>query len=378
VNPQRLQGTNGSPKILLFDMDGVLLTPGGYHRALQDTVARLGSALGFSNARLTLEDIHALEACGVTNEWASAAMCLALLALRLWERFPGVEVGPSRLAQPVEAHGLPPPDFAAFIRQMAAAQRAIPEPLARARSLLPVEAHPLIDAAYSVEALSHRVQQEHVLGSRTFARTYRLPAVWDVPSYLLAYDRSNLSPALHMRLAEWLARPEQRAVVFTNRPSTAPDGVFCTPEAELGARLVGVEGIPLVGGGGVMWLAAQRGVPQGTFHKPHPVHALAALGRALGDSLTEAFVRAAELALERRGQAGWARLEGAQVWVFEDSTGGLESLKAAQRLLAARGISMQVHLIGVSDSPPKRAALEQAGARVYDTLEEAWNAVTRV
>ncbi|RMD92033.1 MAG: hypothetical protein D6814_17515, partial [Calditrichaeota bacterium] len=65
--------------IFLFDMDGVLLTPVGYHKALKQTVERVGQMLGFAGVELTTEEIAAFEAAGVTSEWDTAAICSALL-----------------------------------------------------------------------------------------------------------------------------------------------------------------------------------------------------------------------------------------------------------------------------------------------------------
>ena len=53
-----------SQKILLFDMDGVLLEPGGYHKALTETVRLIGESLGYKNVELTPADIAAFEAAG--------------------------------------------------------------------------------------------------------------------------------------------------------------------------------------------------------------------------------------------------------------------------------------------------------------------------
>ena len=49
-------------KILLFDMDGVLLESRGYHLALQETVRIMAIALGFEDRTLSADDIATFEA----------------------------------------------------------------------------------------------------------------------------------------------------------------------------------------------------------------------------------------------------------------------------------------------------------------------------
>ncbi len=363
-------------KILLFDMDGVLLTPHGYHQALQDTVARMGHALGFSGAALTLGDIHALEACGITNEWESAAMMLAQLVQALRDHALEISPTPLLVSQPIPPHGIPPPDFPALIGQLSAPHLQILPPIPRAKTVLPAGVHAILDAAYSIGGLSHRTLQEHVLGSTEFARVYQLPPLLNLPSYLLAHDVSNFSPALQTRLCTWLALPGHYRAIFTNRPSAAPDGIFCTHEAEMGAMVIGLPDWPLAATGGIVWLAGQRGTPGGLFNKPHGVHALAALRVALGDPLKLALGRAAGLALDGVRDPAWLELDEAEVWIFEDAPTGLHSLAAAQKILAAHGVHILPHLVGVAQSQVKRASLAQAGAQVFGTLEAALSLIS--
>jgi FMN phosphatase YigB (HAD superfamily) len=77
-------------KILLFDMDGVLLESHGYHLALQETVRRMALALGFWDASLSSNDIAAFEAGGITSEWDVAAISTALLLETAWRDEPGL------------------------------------------------------------------------------------------------------------------------------------------------------------------------------------------------------------------------------------------------------------------------------------------------
>jgi FMN phosphatase YigB (HAD superfamily) len=68
-------------KILLFDMDGVLLDPLGYHKALIETVRLVSRSMGFDDFILSDKDIAQFEALGISSEWDSSALCAALLVI---------------------------------------------------------------------------------------------------------------------------------------------------------------------------------------------------------------------------------------------------------------------------------------------------------
>jgi hypothetical protein len=101
------------------------------------------------------------------------------------------------------------------------------------------------------------------------------------------------------------------------------------------------------------------------------VHALAALRATLGETAETAVQMATDLALEGQNDPSWARLQDAEVHVFEDTTGGLESALAAQRILEEAGTSIHIALYGISPEEVKAGALQSAGATTFDTLSEA-------
>jgi beta-phosphoglucomutase-like phosphatase (HAD superfamily) len=369
-------------KVLLFDMDGVLLEPAGYHRALQETVAQVGQLLGYGRVQLDAQDITAFEAAGVASEWDSAAICAALLLVNLWPVHPALRL-PVAVGAPVIApHATPPPDFRPFIGALARPDLRDMPPLRRAEVLLCTSGTLNGDQRRALEkilrtarqmdgSLTHRLFQELVLGSRTFAETYDLAPALDVESFLSRYDRPTLSPSTGDRLARWLEAPQHRAAIFTGRPSRAPARRAGAPEAEIGARRAGVESLPIVGLGGLGWLADRRGCEPEALLKPSPVHTLAALRRAGGDTLVNALEASAALAIEGQADAFWATLRRAQVYVFEDTVPGLRSIVAARDLLAQAGVPIQTRLFGVAARAEKRQALEAAGAAVTPDLAAA-------
>jgi len=358
-------------KIALFDMDGVLLASHGYHRALQETVRLAACSLGFPDTTLSESDIAVFESVGVTSEWDEAAISTALLQLAAWR------------AEENGNQGIRP-DFGAFALSLNREELEGLGPLERAvRAVQPLldgldkirQEHILnliLNARQPQVSHTHRIFQELVLGSREYQRLYGLCAEFDQESYLLVHDISHLDGQRYTNLMDWFSQPGHSAAIMTSRPSLPPSGLFGTPEAELGAQLVGLSHLPLVGWGGISWLAAYYEVEPQSILKPDAVHALAAIQMALGTDMENALRQAFIFSRSPSGDpAAWRVLEGAEILVFEDSPVGLQSGKAAQAALARAGVMVTLGLYGISQFAVKKQALAAQGAQVHGTLAEA-------
>jgi hypothetical protein len=368
-------------KILLLDMDGVLLKPMGYHKALKETVRLIARSLGFDNTSLYSKDISASESAGVSSEWDSAAICAALLLEKTWE-YNKIQQYPISLTEPTINHsGYASPDFQSFATRMSQAYFSGLRAFERAEQLLIEQSSQhnsnqkrqlqaiLRNARAADGSLTHRTFQELVLGSQTYTRTYDRPAALNANSYLLKYDRSILSSQARGFLNEWLKKPHHKAIIFTSRPSNPLSGTFSTPEAELGAELVQLENLPILGLGGLAWLSEHLGTSLQAFLKPSPVHVLSALQLALGASLENALTNAANLVEGGQFGSSWKRLNGAQVWVFEDTSGGLQSAITAQAILGQHGCKIAFSLYGIATDPAKIRTLQNVGAKTTPNVD---------
>lgn len=373
-------------KILLFDMDDVLLEAHGYHRGLQDTVSFIAASLGYEKASLTMDDIAVFEASGVTSEWDSSAICVALMLEKAWSVDPQKQLPSQVNLNPNTKLTIEPPDFSKFAAALGETSLKSLRPRVRAERLIIKNADHLthlqkntildiLNNARQIDgSLTHRVFQELILGSSEFRRTYNLEPFFDTESYLSMYDLPTLSSEQRALLTEWLQLPGHRGAILTNRPSLAPQGYFSTPEAEIGARLVGLDHLPIAGFGGLIWLSHTRGLDQEVYIKPSPVHALTALRLALGDSQEKALKNATALAVDNQLDPTWQQLQDAQVSVFEDTAGGLESLLAASKYLHAFNIDFETQLFGISANRQKRFSLESTGAHLCPSLSSALKA----
>lgn len=372
-------------KIFLFDMDGVLLESRGYHLALQETVRRMAMALGFGDCTLSPDDIAAFEAGGITCEWDEAAICAASFLDIAWKDESGCNL-PDSLAQSVliDPGRRSPPNFYALAQALSTPEMLSLHPLERAE-LYFLKRHQhsisqehilrslILGARMAELSLTYRTFQELVLGSTEFFRAYNLASELDCESYLLKYDHSNLPDADRDRLKNWISIPHHAAAVITSRPSHPPVGIFSTPEAEIGAKLVGLDGIPILGWGGMCWLGLQRHSDPQSLIKPSPVHALAGLRMACGESQETALSAAADLVETRYAGSGWKQFTGAQVCVFEDTPGGIKSLQAAQEILIGSGVRIETKSIGIAQKQIKIKALIANKAEIFPSLIDAIN-----
>ncbi len=209
-------------KILLFDMDGVLLQPRGYHKALQKTVQLLGTALGFQDLRLNREEIYRFEGVGISSEWDSSAICLALMMREAWKVDPGAGV-PEALDQMGGANGpLELPGWDHFLDQIEVKTNPDTDPLQLAEKILisgldlnqSENVREILKNAHDPdESISCRTFQELVLGSRAYQDTYQKSPVLNAPGTLREYDRTQLNSGTRGKLYRWMRGSDRKSGV---------------------------------------------------------------------------------------------------------------------------------------------------------------------
>lgn len=382
-----------SRTLILLDVDGVLIHPVGYKAALRATLDRFAAHMGQPSLGVTDDVIAVFEACGLTNEWDSGAMCATALLLAALDTRPDLRRATldDTLAA-IRAAGLTisPPDFAAVARGLAHHDGDGVAPSAHYLALLadrtdaanlPLASALLHDVYDVLNTPTTRTFQTHTLGSERFAATYGAPAAFESESYLTTYDTPLLDAQNHARLAAWHTAPDGGVAIFTARPTLPPadlpgngdSTIGYAPEGELAAELIDLMGrVPLIGQGRVNWLARQNGRTSVAYVKPSPVQALAAIGAAASGTETDALLAAADL-YERGTVSGpLAALDGpVRIVVLEDSTGGIRATRRAAELLVSAGVDVAFDAIGVSPHADKRAALAAVAGHVVDDVNAA-------
>ncbi len=352
-------------KFALFDMDGVLLNPQGYHQSLQTNVKRIGQSLGAPNTELSSKQIARLEALGITNEWDSLAICSALTFLFLWKFDPHLSL--KSLSRDTRILSEERPDFDSFIEnfnlqgdlpcQEAAEfifdsydhitnkQRTVLEKI-------------LLNSRDLTKSPILATYQETVLGSALFEKNYGLRPALNSESYLLLHDQPVIHHERYHAFQSWLRMPAHKAGIMTNRPSRTPKGYQSSPEAELGAKRVALEDLPILGSGLLAWYArTQLNLPDFSLIKPNPVHTLALLQMCLGRPAIESIRIAVALWKENSVQDKWSPFHGSQIIIFEDAAKGLISGERAQALLQANEIPVELKKFGVTRNSKKIQAL---------------------
>jgi hypothetical protein len=149
-----------------------------------------------------------------------------------------------------------------------------------------------------------------------------------------------------------------------------------SPEAEIALDLVGLKSLPLIGAGHTAWLAAQHSCRPEQFIKPSPVHALAAIGMALGGNEREALAAAVFVAEKQSLQEPLDVLQSqpVEIHIFEDSTVGVQGVRDAASHLQKAGVIVTVKEWGIATNPEKRHALENLGVPTFKDINQALEA----
>jgi hypothetical protein len=375
--------------LLLFDVDGVLIRPVGYKLALRRTLDHFAHLMGQPPQELTAEEVALFEASGLSNEWDSVPMCVGALIIsavagrvKLVADSFGSTLDAIRRSRVSASR----PDFASFSREAHSlilnhinATEAVRQVL---RKHAPQQLHLLLEEllrdVYSMETPTTRVFQHYTLGHRRYELTYSRPAEFETTS-TLEDDIPLLDSSIRDELFGRANTGKPGFCIFTARPSRpqmnghAPDGNF-PPEAEIGLELLKLDGVtPLVAGGQVDWLAAQRGEPAGKYVKPSPVQALAAMGAALSGDVPSALQAAAEFTEDGTLQGPLLQLrdQPTRVVVFEDTLGGIRAVRKAVELLSKSGITVRNEAVGIAEDETKHFGLTDHADRIVSNINDA-------
>lgn len=361
-------------RIILLDIDGVLVQPGGYRAALRATVKR------FIGDYVIDEDVPvSMEKRGISSEWDMSPLIIAAYWEDVLSRQPMTNLS----------------DDPVIAGEQIQKQRKVEEP-----KHLSIPAFELLDGQYPVDAAyavgcfpsipselrknlmtesrdvykSHtfRTFQHFTLGSETFGETYQLPAEFEAQSLLLTEDKANISAEVRERL-----RHERNSIAgFTARPSRPPrewDGshVGYAPEAELGLELAGLADIPLMSFGKLEFIAAQHGLNPATLMKPAPFHALAGILAAwTGDELS-ALNAAYEWHTSSKLNGRFSELpKSFELYVIEDTMGGVRATQAAGAILCEAGFEVSTHTLGLTSGIEQKAdAFRKADVPFFENWE---------
>lgn len=394
-------------KVMLFDMDGVLVHAGGYWAAREAAIKYFMDRLGWEIPAPGADIPPLLESYGVTSEWDMVPVCLAIMLDAAWEIMPGGGSADTleNALEVVRKHHLSARqiDYSSNIRRFKPFFGLAPVPseaLLRAceRELEPhvlphIRRQPflkeLLGYTRDVEkSVTFRVFQNLVLGAEAYYRTYQVPPMIQTGSFLEQYDQPLLRAEICAELNRGVSAGNLFLSILTARPSLPPKEVLTygrnyTPEAEMALRMIGLEEIALMSFGRMNYLAEAVGEQADHFLKPSPVQGLAAIRAAITGEERASLEWAYELAKEE-GNDRMMRLSldwlpgGVELHVFEDSTTGILSVRNAVRILEKHGAVMDCHAWGVASHTEKIAALIELDAAIFPDVNSAVEAALKV
>jgi hypothetical protein len=388
--------------VFLFDIDGVLIHPGGYRESFKQSLSYLFEKWKIGPLDIPSDIPELFESFGVTNEWDMIPILFAVYIDRYLENV-SQNMIITNMDDFIRVVSLPSDDsvnFQMHIGELASAISFEPVPAEKVLQgmddklcLNHLSKHPLL-ARYLLEktrdiniSLTTQVFQNFVLGSDIFSATYQREIIVDCPSGLKSYDKKIISETNQHWLGNKLLSDQICAAFYTARPSYPPlgieaDGIYA-PEAEIAKEIIGIESIPLIAFGRVSYVAGLCGLSPDAFLKPSPYQALAAIGAALmkdewaGLSFALEIMRELgeiEVQPENRSKDRHFDIlpsESLCLYIFEDSPTGLRAGKRAAELLKRSGVNIDLHLIGITDHKAKRKALTSEGAVIFEDINIA-------
>lgn len=393
--------TKNAPTIALFDVDGVLITPGGYRRASEDTMKIFLTQMGQPQWQPEENLYEQFESYMITSEWDMVPFLLCAFldhaAAHLQPQHPWNTF--SEAASEIKQHPNLPlhPDLSGSIDRIGDivdGQSGTPSTwVLKAKNnkdfpFLRLRSHPVLEELLTntrdiQKSLTMRTFQEHIIGSKLFEQCYHLEPKYNVPNYLTQYDLCPVKAETHAELERKSCAGELMLSTYTARPSMPPQGISpngdgaYAPEAEQALALIPWSNCYLSAYGKVYWLSLHCNFHSEDLLKPSPVQAMSAIFYHFVKDEVTALMWAqrlyrAYLDGEIRSTTVPTDLPRSIILhVFEDSPNGLRGGTLSAEVLRALNIEVELHLWGISDNPQKQTALQAQGGQVFVDVNEA-------
>lgn len=336
-------------KIILLDVDGVLVQPCGYRAAAHATLQYfLGSHIQIDDDLLT-----DLEKRGIASEWDMTPLIIAsywnlMLLQHPTLALPDDVSAAAQMIKKIKADSLTPITIPHFnlVNGQYPSDSALQ---ANCFDSIPyVLRKKLLSNTRSIrQSATMKVFQHFTLGSKHFTETYHLPAEFESESYLLKYDKSNINNEIKEKLLK------EKVCIFTARPSgvasqIAEATIGYAPEAELAVELIQIKNVPIIAFGKLDYFASQNKIDAASLIKPAAFHALAAtLAACTGDEW---------FALQAAYQNNFSALpKKFELIVVEDTLGGIRATQTASQILQRAGFVVKTKAIGLTSGNPNKA-----------------------
>jgi hypothetical protein len=388
--------------VVLFDIDGVLIEPGGYRYAMRDAMRHFLQRLGQPHWHPDASFVEQFESHMITSEWDMLPLTLCHFldhALQFVQPAQPWQTLADAAAEIAQHPAFPAPKqlFAVIDQIGAIVNGRSGNPslwIYKSRTQAEFPFPRLQNHAVLSSLLAHtrdiqrsetmRIFQQHIIGSNNFRAYYHTEPELDLPNYLTLYDTVPMKAEAFQALQKKIDSRELLVSIYTARPSMPPigispngDGAY-SPEAEQAAALLRWRDVYLSAYGKVYWLAQQTPFHPEELLKPSPAQALSAIAyHFTGDEAralhwaADVFQAAKDNTLTPAHAEPISLPTELSLHVFEDSPNGLSGGIQAASLLRAMEIDVDLHLWGVSTNPVKQTALRAQGGQVFSDVNQA-------
>ena len=387
--------------ILLFDLDGVLIYPGGYKAAFRATLKSLLLEMHVPFYMPTQEIYETFESVGIGSEWDMLPITFVIIMDHIIPLIPEIKDLHSieDCIEVISKHDLPEEtiEYRQIVKAISPLFSASDMPLngliehiSSTEFLINIQNTPLLEGILTESrsirnSLILRTFQNYVLGDKAFEKIYHQPAEFYTPSFIESFDRSLISSDSLDKINSLIQNPNTYPVISTLRTS-APPKEKCHSrdhflnESDLALGLLDGFSPPIIGYGKIANLANEYGVPVESLIKPSPVQALGAIASAYSgkewDALQWAYhiykMQEMNLSLnEINDRFQIALPQQADIHIFEDANIGIVSCNDAVTLLSKLGYQYNYYLWGIALETQKIDALQNVGAKVFSSFDKA-------
>ena len=389
---------------MLYDLDGVLIRPNGYRKAVFDSIEFLLRGFGFKERIIDENVISTFEAIGITSEWDMVPLSILCVIenqlmkasnsfqicnqneLSLLLESVDKEIDIEFILEKVNGFGayleteISPSD--SIFRKITVGNHNNIFPIILEKSFWLIEEW-LSNTRNIYKSKSLQLFQNLTLGSELYKKITSLDPIVETGSYLTEFDEVLIKQKHLETINKFFTEVEKYQVAITARPSgsriqTAEN--FSTqyyPETELAMNLLGMDELPFIGYGALDAFGRMMNKSGDTFVKPSAFHALSSILHATGFEVLEAFNLTYDYLYrnEKVQLLDFLRnfQESIQVFIFEDSIIGIQSLKSVCEELTKDGIKIHFTAYGISENQNKKLALERENAIIYPTINEAFS-----
>lgn len=388
-------------RILLLDIDGVLVMPGGYRKSFRDTVNYFLTKFGFPGLQVDDQIAELYEYYGIPAEWDMVPLTIA--AFLEWYAENNNE--PILFDSIDKINNLPKispavpfreslirliPEFYSVDKGQNISARTIYDHCqeAKEKSIFPKIWNDPILVDILAESLNFKrsapfqVLETFVLGTELFEKCVGIPTEKNIPSNLFIADVPIISQQYQKKIAEENGKTLY-ATAMTARPNMLPETIIkpgkivsSIPEADLAIEKLGwSENVSITGVGLLEYYEVLQGLPKDSRLKPHAFHALLGTLYAVSGTLEPSLAAMKNWDSNHSGENPFRPLlpEGAplEIAVFEDSARGVQSAAEATTVLQSFGYAVKLYKYGIITSPEKTLQLEAQNAKIVPDVNQA-------